>query len=96
MRRFSEIREGLSPPDFDVSPETQLGDVREKSVIVVSPYFPPSSLAGVHRARHLLKHLPAHGWHTTLVCVDERHYEQEPDPLLAALVPADADIERVK
>lgn len=49
----------------------------------------------MHRARHLVKHLSRHGWHPKLICVDERHYEQEPDSALAALVPAKADIEKV-
>ena len=30
--------------------------------LITSPHFPPSTVAGVHRARHLAKHLPAHGW----------------------------------
>lgn len=66
-----------------------------KTCIIVSPYFPPAAVAGVHRARHLVKHLSRHGWHPKLICVDERHYEQEPDSALAALVPAKADIEKV-
>ncbi len=37
------------------------------NVVIVSPYFPPSSLAGVHRARHLAKHLPSFGWHPIVV-----------------------------
>nr|WP_281380119.1 glycosyltransferase [Prosthecomicrobium pneumaticum] len=53
----------------------------------MSPHFPPSSLAGVHRARHLAKHLPAHGWRPIIVRVDERHYPEVPDRALAALVP---------
>ena len=30
-----------------------------RSVVLISPHFPPSTLAGVHRARHMAKHLPA-------------------------------------
>src|SRR5262249_14876279 len=58
-----------------------------RTVIIVSPYFPPSSLAGVHRARHLVKHLPATGWTPIVLCVDETYHEQHLDPALAALVP---------
>jgi hypothetical protein len=58
-----------------------------KTVIVVSPHFPPSMVAGVHRARHLAKHLPSHGWQPIVVRVDERHYTEVLDPALAALVP---------
>ena len=59
-----------------------------KTVLILSPHFPPSTLAGVHRARHLAKHLPAHGWRPTVVRVDEKHYTEASDPALADLVPA--------
>ena len=58
-----------------------------RTVVIVSPYFPPSTLAGVHRARHLAKHLPAAGWTPIVLCVDETYHEQDLDPALAALVP---------
>src|SRR6478672_5429979 len=58
-----------------------------RTVLIVSPYFPPSTLAGVHRARHLAKHLPAAGWTPIVLCVDETYHEQDLDPALAALVP---------
>lgn len=58
-----------------------------RTVLVVSPHFPPSSLAGVHRARHLAKHLPAHRWHPVILRVDECHYSEASDPVLASLVP---------
>jgi hypothetical protein len=58
------------------------------SVVIVSPYFPPSTLAGVHRSRHLAKHLPSHGWKPIIIRVDERHYSESNDPGLAALVPS--------
>lgn len=59
-----------------------------RTVLIVSPHFPPSTLAGVHRARHLAKHLPAHGWRPIVVCVDERFHTETLDPDLAALVPS--------
>lgn len=66
-----------------------------KTCIIVSPYFPPSSLAGVHRARHLAKHLPAAGWNPIVVCVDEEYYEEPLDPELARLVPATTEVVKV-
>ena len=60
--------------------------------LIISPYFPPSTLAGVHRARHLVKHLPAHGWEPTVVCVDPAHHIEPLDPGLRALVPALAHV----
>lgn len=59
-----------------------------RKVLIVSPYFPPSSLAGVHRARHLAKHLPGAGWTPVVVCVDEAHHEERLDQDLATLVPS--------
>lgn len=66
-----------------------------RRVAIVSPYFPPSTLAGVHRARHLARHLPTYGWEPTIVCVDERHHEETLDPALARLVPKTADVRKV-
>jgi glycosyltransferase involved in cell wall biosynthesis len=58
-----------------------------RTVIIVSPYFPPSAQAGVHRARHLAKHLPAHGWQPLILRVDETCYEENLDYDLMSLVP---------
>ena len=66
-----------------------------RNVIIVSPYFPPSGLAGVHRARHLVKHLPAAGWMPIVLCVDEAYHEQRLDAALGALVPLSSEIVRV-
>jgi hypothetical protein len=60
--------------------------------VIISSYFPPSTLAGVHRARHLAKHLSASGWTPVVVCVDETHQEEWPDPELAALLPAGIEV----
>src|SRR5262245_5564133 len=65
----------------------QATTVSGQNVVIVSPFFPPSTLAGVHRARHLAKHLPAAGWTPIVLCVDESHHEQRLDPALATLVP---------
>ena len=65
-----------------------------KRCLIVSPHFPPSTLAGVHRARHLAKHLPAHGWRPTVLCVDPRHHIEKLDPDLARLVPSGVQIVR--
>lgn len=60
-----------------------------KTAVIMSPHFPPCTLAGVHRARHLVKHLPAHGWRPVLLRVAPDHYVETPDPALARLVPED-------
>jgi hypothetical protein len=67
----------------------------DRAVVIVSPYFVPSSLAGVHRSRHLAKHLPAFGWTPIVLCVDEAFHEQRLDPGLATLVPSSIEIVKV-
>ena len=66
-----------------------------KRVILVSLNFPPSTIASVHRARHLAKHLPSHGWEPVVLAVDERFHKERPDPGLAQLVPADIQVVRI-
>jgi hypothetical protein len=66
-----------------------------RTVLIVSPYFPPSALAGVHRARLLAKYLPAAGWRPIVLCVDEAFHEQKLDPDLARLVPSTVKIVKV-
>lgn len=60
-------------------------------MLILSPHFPPSTLAGVHRARHLAKHLPAHGWRPIVIRAHERGYTESGDPDLAALVPSSVE-----
>jgi Glycosyl transferase 4-like domain len=67
-----------------------------KRVLIVSPYFPPSTLAGVHRARHLAKHLPAAGWQPIVLCVHERFHEETIDPELATLLPRGLEIVKTR
>jgi hypothetical protein len=66
-----------------------------KSVLILSPYFPPATLAGVHRARHLAKHLPAAGWQPIVLCVEETSYEEALDPDLGRLVPDTVEVVKV-
>jgi hypothetical protein len=67
----------------------------DRCVVILSPHFPPSTLAGVHRARHMAKHLPAHGWRPIVVRADERAYTETADPALADLVPERVEQVRV-
>lgn len=57
------------------------------SVLIISPHFPPATLAGVHRARHLAKHLPSFGWRPIVIRADESTYTEQCDPQLAEMVP---------
>jgi hypothetical protein len=64
-------------------------------VLIISPHFPPSTVAGVHRARHLAKHLPACGWQPIVLCVDGQYHTERLDPELAKLLPANLQVVRV-
>ena len=66
-----------------------------RSVVVISPYYSPSTATGVHRARHLAKHLPTVGWTPIVLCVDETFHEQEPDPSLLGLTPPTTEVIKV-
>ncbi len=66
-----------------------------RRVLIVSPYFPPSTLAGVHRARHLAKHLPATGWRPIILCVNESQHEERLDSELARMLPQGLEIVKV-
>lgn len=67
-----------------------------KKVIIVSLNFPPSQMAGVHRARHLAKHLPSFGWEPIILTVDERYHKETCDPELGRLVPRSVQVYRTK
>ncbi len=66
-----------------------------RTVLLVSLNFPPSQLAGVHRARHLAKHLPKFGWRPIVVAVDERFHKEPPDTCLGRLVPDRTEVHRI-
>jgi hypothetical protein len=66
-----------------------------RRVAIVSHYFPPSTMAGVHRARIMSAHLHRFGWEPTIFCVDERHHEQSLDPELAKLVLGHVKVRKV-
>ncbi len=66
-----------------------------KKVLILSPHFPPSNLAAVHRSRLFAQHLPAFGWEPIILMVNEKYYEEEPDHNLVKLLPQDLRIEKV-
>jgi hypothetical protein len=65
-------------------------------VLMVSPHFPPDTMAATHRVRLLAPHLPRYGWEPTVVTVDPRDYEGRLDPELTALVPPDVRVVRCR
>jgi hypothetical protein len=67
---------------------------RERTVAIVAPHFPPSNLAGVHRARLLSQHLHEFGWRPIIVTTHWRHYEETLDWDLVSLVDPSLEIIR--
>lgn len=57
-----------------------------KRVALVAAHFPPSNLAGVHRARLWSRHLQEFGWKPVIVTTHWRHFEEELDWDLCELV----------
>ncbi len=75
---------------------TTLNNRAIKKILIIYPHFPPSNLAGVHRARLFAQHLPSFGWEPVILTVNEKYYEEEPDYNLEKLLPASLRIEKVK
>lgn len=67
-----------------------------KKILIISPHFPPSNLAAVHRSRLFAMHLPKFGWEPIILTVHEKYYEEKLDWNLAKLLPKDLRIEKVK
>jgi hypothetical protein len=63
-----------------------------RRLALLSTYFPPGNLAGVHRARLWSQHLAEFGWEPTIVTTDARYYEERLDPALASLVRSDTKV----
>src|SRR4051812_13364448 len=66
-----------------------------KQVLIISPYFTPSNLAGVMRPRFLATHLSGFGWQPIVVSVDSAHYEESNDETSLSLLPPGLRVERV-
>jgi hypothetical protein len=66
-----------------------------KKVLIIYPHYPPSNLAGVHRARLFAQHLPSYGWEPVILTVDEKYYEEKADLNLVKLIPVGQRIEKV-
>lgn len=67
-----------------------------KKILVISPHFPPSNLAAVHRSRLFAQHLPDFDWQPIILMVHEKYYEEKLDYNLVELLPAGLQVEKVK
>ncbi len=65
-----------------------------KKILIITPHYPPSNLAAVHRSRLFAQHLPAFGWEPIILTVHEDFYEEELDWNLHKLLPAEQRIEK--
>jgi hypothetical protein len=65
-------------------------------VLIVSPRFPPTNAADVHRVRTSLAHYRAFGWEPTVLAVDTATADCIEDPLLAESLPPDVSVTRVR
>jgi hypothetical protein len=66
----------------------------KRKILIISPHFPPSNLAAVHRSRLFAQHLPEFDWDPIILTIHEKFYEEPPDWNLAALLPAGLRIEK--
>lgn len=50
-----------------------------KNILIIYPHWPPSNLAGVHRARLISNFLHDFDWHPIVLTVKSEFYEEKPD-----------------
>jgi hypothetical protein len=50
-----------------------------KNILIIYPHWPPSNLAGVHRARLISNFLPEFDRHAIILTVKHEFYEEKPD-----------------
>ncbi|MEG3637858.1 glycosyltransferase [Magnetococcus sp. PR-3] len=67
-----------------------------KRVLCISPHFPPSNTADMHRLRTSLPYFEQFGWKATVLAVRPEDVEQSTDPLLEASLPEGCDVVRVR
>jgi len=67
-----------------------------KKILIITPHYPPSNLAAVHRSRLFAQHLPSFGWKPTILTVHEDYYDEQLDYALVELLPPDVQVVKVK
>jgi len=67
-----------------------------KSVLIISPYFPPVNAADMQRVRMSLPYFEQFGWTAEVVAVDPRYTVISRDPLLQETIPPHIKIHYVK
>lgn len=69
-----------------------MSNTTTRRILIITPHYPPSNLAAVHRSRLFALHLPSFGWHPVILTVNERYYEEKLDHDLERLLPAGQEI----
>jgi len=67
-----------------------------KRVLIVSPHFPPTNAADMHRVRQSLPHFAEFGWQPSVLAVAPDFVEGRVDPLLMKTVSPDVAVTRVR
>jgi hypothetical protein len=65
-------------------------------VLIVSPRFPPTNAADLHRVRASLRYYLRFGWEPDILCVDPTTADCVNDPMLAESLPKDIPVTRVR
>ena len=65
-------------------------------ILIISPHFPPSNAADMHRVRMLLPHLASHGIAAEVLCVEADQVAAPKDPWLEEGLPDDVPVHRVR
>lgn len=67
-----------------------------KTILIIYPHWHPANLAGVHRPRLIGNYLKELGWIPRILTVNEKYYEETPDPDFKKTFSADFVVTRVK
>lgn len=67
-----------------------------RKLLIVSPRFPPSNAADLHRVRLSLGLYRRFGWEPTVLCIDSATSDCPEDPMLAQALPPDIRVMRVQ
>lgn len=69
---------------------------KNKTVLIVSPYFPPDNTADLHRIRQSLPYYQQNGWNVIVLCVEASETEAYKDRSLLETIPNDIEVHKVK
>lgn len=66
-----------------------------RNLLIISPHFPPTNAADMHRVRMMLPHLPACGWDVQVLAARPELSDQPQESALESLLPNPVNVERV-